>query len=63
MKEKINDINQDIEYMWKLTSKYPYLADSFQSVIDRLNSKKEKLTELNSKKEELTELNDKSERL
>lgn len=48
MKDRINDINQDIDYMWKLTAKYPYLADNFQSVVDRLNSKKEELTELNN---------------
>lgn len=48
MKNKINDINQDLDYMLKLIGKYPYLSDNFHMVIKRLNDQKRELEKIDS---------------
>lgn len=48
MRNKINDINQDLDYMLKLIGKYPYLSDSFHMVIERLNNQKRELEKIDS---------------
>ena len=53
MQESINDINQDLEHIWKLMSKYPYLANNLNQIADELTMKKKEL-----EKENLNNLKD-----
>lgn len=48
MKERLNEINQDINHILGLISRYPYLSDNFNQVIERLKNQKDELEKINS---------------